>query len=292
MRRINLIGENLSLSCEGVVTPEVMRERFFIRFDENELLKVRDMDVVQAQKFYDSRFADDRREEMLACASEDKSGRKVRYFRYMRRDRFLDLLNRGFEIADGGEQIEYSEDDLVDLLSELACYHYEMNGIDCDDFGDTISKDLIYSAFPSISVDELNKVLNGTSLQFIKMLVDKYVSRGVQNRLHTGSRLMQFCSLLSVSVAAPIKEFIGRGEIVYVEMVIPDQSIVLNKNYFEGEKEVLDYIRSGKDSNIAEYFSENKQILTGFDDVVNRWRWDTSLNDYLPISLADKIVNN
>lgn len=270
----------------------------------------------QKQKILNELFPLDRRERMIASASEDKRGRKVRYYRYIKFPKFLEILKNGKqsaadysnpnEIADKklfkdflvdfwsfGQELRHPETDLEDLFREE------------DNLRKEDLREVMNAVFPAVSQEEKDRVVANPTNENILVFIERYVDEGYIKRRHTGSVMQRFSPFLSMSVGGVINDSVlEHDDYVYIETVIADEKIILHPETDQGEKEVLvreikkedvsrvfiDFnqlkreVLGDKTSAIGDFISKNK-ISPYRGGLVEQWRWDEKTSDCLPKSL-------
>ncbi len=251
----------------------------------------------QSQTILDSLFTPERRKKLIDTASRDIKGRKVRYFRKMKYDKVLDLLETGEQT-----HLSYFDDvhapvnepKLRHLLSDFSrANHLDYNVSS----GNAIADDIRNSLGKIIPAEELDQAIRNLTYDQLIPLLDKYLPDTFIKGVHTGSLGQVFSPYLSMSVGG----IISLSSRSYVELVMPDDQVVPHPEGVKGEKEV--FTRRIKRENIARVYTSNNTLYT--DEVTNpetaignyyerihigreaieRWRWDEPTADYLPTAL-------
>ncbi len=297
--------------------PDVLFDasRFSVEISPEEVAELKELSPRELQERLDQIFPQDRREQMIAQASEDPSGRKVRYYRSMTKDRFFQMLERGEDISKP-EEISPKEvqEKLIGLLESYASFLTTEHELDDDyeeqlwDACDTKDIDLILKhLIPNITAADKEALLACESLESVRDVIKDYLPNKFKQKVHGGSLFIEFTDYVSMSVGGIIKT-LNPGRNVYVEIIMDDQDVIIPTNAAEGEKEVL--AKSIKLDNISRVFATNEPLISelveGEDsaikqavdaspikprhigDPIDAWRWGTRRNDYLPKSLQAK----
>lgn len=256
-------------------------------------------------------FDEKRRERMVAGASIDRKGRKVRYYRKIGQDIFLRALN------EGGHSIENNH--LEDFDRELPEKKVEEFFFDYADDEELIS----FDEWKKLSLQEVLERITSNK-EAIDTMIKRKTNRNVVDFIqthcnpqrleimHAGSRFMEFSPYLSASVGGSFAKYLRQGDIL-LEMIIADEKISSfpsGSRAREGEKHV--YLQHGIDlGEISRVFTstdqyrkevlENKTIPIGegiigklgekdssLSDQIEQWRWNKPTDDCLPVGLLER----
>ncbi len=258
----------------------------------------------ERQKLLDQLFPNERRERKIAGASKDSQDRPVKYFRKMQYDKLLKMLEQGQQTP-----VDYYEDINAPVDDEVFRYFlYQVAG---DNFNrrelrELSTPDLVTQLFKDkVPADELAKVLETTTYSTMLPFIDKYVPLSRIKELHAGGLSQRFSPLLSMSVGGVIKDKLSPNQI-YLEMVMPDEKVIVHDliEEFEPEKEV--FTRSIDLQNVTRVYATTEALqreqVHNPDTAVGKhynptnhsssatdlWRWDEKTEDYLPTSLRKK----
>jgi len=261
------------------------------------------------QRLYNYLFDEVGREAKVAVASEDRKGRKVRYYRIMGQEDF------NLWIEHAKLNAEVLTDPLTDKISskDIAHYLYYLVGSGLFfNFSEDISPENVFEylpqLFPAASAEEVAMVSTTDSAAVVRGFLFKYANREALKFMHRGSssRLNPY---FSCSVGGP--SYLYQDPLVCVELVIPDDKVEVESGAFEEEKEVyltnLDLawvtrVYAGGSTGNEQWIEEviyNPEIPIG-EHTVNRykssdssysevgaWTRDEELVDCLPVGLLD-----
>lgn len=225
------------------------------------------------QEMFNKLFPEERRKNLVESASEDSKGRKVRYYRMMPVDKFLDLLKSG--VWDE----ETFEDDDKPNLKELTYYIYDLaRWTKSFDKFDLLKRDnvadFLADIFPTAPASELGNLLSANSHSEVRKFFAKYADKTALRAMHRGAST-KFNPYFSCSVGGPSYSY--RDGIVCLEMVIPDEEVEYDELALEQEKEV--YLRKLNLSWVTRvYDSGEKGNLQWIDEVV--YNPDLPLGEY------------
>ncbi len=284
----------------------ILSERFDINISPDTLAQLKQTEEREDRaEILQEIFPEARREEMLQMASEDSKGRKVKYYRFIRWDKFMKLLeNKKLTAMDyfnldekvDEKELFYFFIDYADFLKVLDRFE--------EDYKALSWSELMSRVFPTLTPQETQSFLNDLSFRNILPFVQKNVDPLYMRRRHTGSVGQKFSSLLSLSVGGITTDHLGKNT-VYLEMVMPDDKITPHPEGVEGEKEVFtdeinlynvarvydsvqiwDDIIMNPDTIIGAYQAKIDYSKGSHSPAVEQWRWGERTNDYLPTSLA------
>lgn len=271
------------------------------------------------QEILNKMFPLDRREEIVAQASQDIKGRHVRYYREMRWEHFVPWMERGtlssidyFNAGNGREfknSTEFVDPEyLYLLLSEYGesvlhiPHETRMNQIEELFENQDKLPEVFQQYFTGASEEEVAALTRELTYKNILPFVEKHFPLDLQKRIHTGAMLQQFSSMLSLSVGGNRFPDI-HSQMVVVEMIIPDEEVISHPVAREGEKEILtktlsvDYISRVfvKESQLEEEVYKNPNIPVGqyalghqdkkTAQAVYDWRIEESTKDCVPVGL-------
>jgi hypothetical protein len=262
--------------------------------------------IESQQAILDSIFTDQRREQLIAHASKDSHGRPVKYLRRMPLEKALLILENG-----QGNALDYYPNLETPIDEEVFIYFLREYGIrdhiDKDEFRgtrDATINELLHKAFPDPQLDQdIEYLAKNLTYRNTLNFISKNMATNSIAAAHAGAYTQRFSPLLSASVGGIITESLRAGS-VYVEMIIPDEEIILHENGIatEGEKEVLlrqiktEYISriyvSTQKLQQEQIYDKSSSLATIAEqeeypsDIVNKWRWDQRTAEYLPIALG------
>ncbi|MFH2062595.1 MAG: hypothetical protein ABIJ46_00365 [bacterium] len=273
--------------------------------------------AAERQEVVDRLFTEERRGERLEEADRDPQGRPVRYFRYIGFDTFLRFLESGRHDRNSVDE-ETAEDrknrpeDSIRRICEGVLEHRaaQRGDFETDWYEECRDVDRAISlAFPD-EADRLVASIHVGDYGSLREFIGRSVPKRLQHVIYGGGLDRRFIPLVALSAGGPIRQHLHDGQ-VYMELVIPTDRMQFRKEdegYCEGEKEVfvkelevddivsvvmdsealLERFVEAEDSNVRLHADEqnNKKLF----DVVERWRWDTKIDDYLPVGarLSDK----
>jgi|GEM_PF-6089989 len=273
----------------------------------------------EKQKILNEIFPKERRDQMIADSSEDINGRGVRYYRYIKFPKLLGILKTGKLSAHDYFNLQEAVD--IKMLKDFLIRHWsyleENNHPDIDfekliEEEDDLKKkslaDIFPETFPEANPQDIEMVVANPNNQNILAFIEKYASEKFLKAIHTGSSMQCFSPYLSMSVGGIINDCVRDNRCVYLEIVVPNERIILHPETDQGEKEVL--IKEIKKENISRVFTDSEQlkqevledISSAIGDfgskhklipcrggLVEQWRWDEKTEDCLPVGLLDNL---
>lgn len=269
-----------------------------IRLSDVESLNA--LDPKAQQKLMDSIFTPDRRDRMIESASQDRHGRKVRYFRDISFEQLKQLLITGEQsqysyVRNLEEQVDF-DDVRSALVRRLACFE-EMS---ISQRINLSKEDFFQRAFgENATAAEIDDVLEHFDYAHVLPFLERYVDQDVLLDIHAGGLSQKFSPFLSMSVGGIIRE-LSPGR-VCLEIVMPDNAVTPHSRDYsgmQGEKEVFARRISVRD--ISRVYTDNDTLrkdeienparpisnyADSSGDPVGEWRWNEDIRDYLPISL-------
>ena len=161
------------------------------------------------QEALDKVFSPERQAELVATASVDCEGRKVRYYRYISREKLCTLLEKGELTALDYYDSEYSDQDNESLHIFLARYmrdsfpegkkysDFTLEDLLLMSFGEVADAEVIHEIFLNIETRNWPAIL-----EFVRVNVDPLFVR----RSHSGGSYsgQKFSDYLSISVGGPM----------------------------------------------------------------------------------------
>jgi hypothetical protein len=298
-------------------TPQAERRfdasEFSIQFPKEMIEQLKDLDPKELQKQLNALFTQERRDRMIQKASTDPSGRKVRYYRAIRTNRLYDLLEQGNDASrPENESPERIRESLLGLyqkylffLEEEKEISYELSNKISNKLFEKDSETILKTIFPQMPSADRTTLLECASLSSVREVLKRYLPNKLKQQVHTGSAEFQLTDYISMSTGGVINT-VSAGRSVYLEVVMDDQDIIIPGYSCEGEKEVLTKsIALGNISKVFVTYGEMEELITGKDSAIKQaieasprkneitdeievWRWGTSRNDYLPVSLQGK----
>jgi hypothetical protein len=267
--------------------------------------------IDERQEILNSIFTKKRQEKMVADASLDIKGRKVRYYRYMPFEDFLRLLeNKKIRPTgrSGMEQVPQTKfNEFLSRYLEDQMWSAETDYEKKRDFlekAQTLSTpELLRLVFPRVSQKAAETLLADLTYQNVRKFFDDKIDLKNKLHYHIGSYWMKFFSYLSASVGGIIRKHLRPNE-VYAEMIIPDDAVIVGERHFEGEKEAL--FKEMNLSNISRVYAGYDQLHEEIVDnpqtaigqikesrsslsKIETWRWKEPTIEYLPVSVYKKI---
>jgi len=292
--------------------------------------EINELSIKDQQVKLNEIFNESRRESMIKDASVDSANRPVKYFRYMPKDLFKVILENKkitaencheYHLKNEDQKISQKDNFDLDLRYLLEEYlHDELNENNESDVSDEDSFNLTaclqkineyekqVKKIPQNIIEQFSKEINHLA---IASLVKEYFNQQFVIDMHTGSIWKKYSPFMSASVGGVIHNYIRESQ-VYVEMIIPDEEIVVsertlqNKESFVGEKEV--HLKNIQLDNISRVYvcdknlyneqivnKDNPTPLTKYYDPdrrkfnpVDDWRWQENTLDYLPINILNQ----
>jgi len=286
--------------------------------------EIDELSIKDQQVKLDEIFNESRRESMIKDASVDSANRPVKYFRYMPKDLFKKILENKIITAEDChkyhlENIDLNKSEKEDFnrdLKYLLEEYIEDELKEKNEFDGNITEYLKrinnnkkqVKKIPQNVIDQYSNKINHST---IVNLIKEYFNQQFVIDMHTGSIWKKYSPFMSASVGGVIHNYIRESQ-VYVEMIIPDEEIVVsertlqNKESFVGEKEV--HLKNIQLDNISRVYvcdknlyneqivnKDNPTPLTKYYDPdrrkfnpVDDWRWQENTLDYLPINILNQ----
>jgi len=292
-------------SKEAASLDKTLAEKFDVNIPSEILTQLKEpMEREDRIQILQQIFPESRKEQMLQLASEDTKGRKVKYYRYIKWDKFMKLLENkkltAMDYFNLDEKID--EQELFYFLLDYARY-LKVVDILQEDYKAISLPELASRVFPQLTISEIKPFLENLSFRNILPFVRNNIDPQYMRRRHTGSVAQKFSSLLSLSVGGITTDHLGKNS-VYLEMVMPDDKITPHPEGVEGEKEdftdeinlynvtriydsvqIWDDIIMNPGTTIGAYQAKIDYSKGSSSSGVEQWRWGEKTNDYLPKSL-------
>ena len=279
-------------------------------------------DKEEQQMVVDALFTEERRMEKWDRAPRDASDRPVRYYRSMPVERFFQLLESGKQSRQDYDEAEQKQDPERAIIDVCVRYLEHMNqaeGRFDDDLYDrvTLLDEALQLAFPE-HAQHLRTAFHEKQFDVIRELFEQYIPKRLHHVIYGGGLGRQFTPFIALSVGGTIQPSIQdmgrRNGGVYIEAVIPTNRMSFRdsgEEFCEGEKEVftkeirLEDVTSvvindvayrerfveSSTSNISLFAKTLERHLRVYE-AVERWRWDTRTEDYLPVDRINVGSNN
>lgn len=269
-------------------------------------------DVSKFQKLLNRVFTTERQEALLATASTDIKGRKVRYYRYIQYNKFKTLLEKGSLKATDyhveapyteknrelikGFLVRYFRSTLKDFDEIYNVYKMTLEDLVYKTFGDTADPETLENIFLSTDTSDW-----GAILEFIRENVDEVFMKKTHSGGTTAGQVMS--DMLSISVGGPVQKSLLKG-FVYLELIISDEKVIPYPEVkFQGEREL--FTREIRIENISRVYATdmaiNDEIIRNPHTAVGSfvtdplrensrggrvhvWRWDEPLENNVPLA--------
>ena len=265
--------------------------------------------IPDRQRIFNEMFPLARREQMLTTASVDSKGRKVLYYRAMPWEKVFDLLQKSRQTpadywGDVHEPLSSkSQQELKYFLLNYYNWYLKPQNEASIENNAVSMKELLELIFKDALPHELAAAIQEANYSSMMPLIRKYINPQYLKNSHTGSVYQKFSPYLSMSVGGPVMSLDHMPNYVYVEMIVPDDKIIIHPHGCRGEKEVFieelqrDYIsRVYTQPQLREEVVLNPSTIVGAyhqDQESNntlitlqQWRWDEKTEDCLPPALA------
>ena len=269
MTEINLLKER-KRDDNNALSREQMQRDFVVDIEDATISSLENATNKERQEILNNLFNEDRREAMTSQASLDSQGARVRYYRYLNWDRFIDLLKTGnIDAQSGSRQEEFDENAFRKFLVEHYKYLLKENGLDrsSDKYREEVDKakglaikDLLDINFPSVSQKEKKELLNNLTFRAVKAFNKKHTTNFFKRLDHYRGLRIDFSPYLSVSVGGIITEIPHHGQ-AYLELVLPDSQIrrdLRGEDTPPAEKDIL--VENFDLSQVSRVFMDRDQI--------------------------------
>lgn len=177
-------------------------------------------------------FTTERREKMITEASVDRKGRKVRYYRHIKRDVFLRALEEGGHFVDNNHMEDF--DQKVVNEKEVKIFFllyfqkndgesYEEMGWDIKKAGDISLQEILDAIFSDSFVRESfpKRLTNRNVVDFVR----RFCCPRTLEELHMLGQYLDFSPYLSASVGGSYLEKVSPGAVL-LELILPDELIL------------------------------------------------------------------
>jgi hypothetical protein len=271
-----------------------------------EIESIKNLPVSAGQAILDKIFSGPHREKKLAEQEEDINGLKVRYFRKMSFEAFLQMAKTGHQDAaayETGKQPEINEKELMRFIIDGLPLEFQER-MELRKNANLKLKDVITENYGAETYNELEA--NNFSYPTVMNFVKKNMKQEYLKQRHTGSLMQKFSPFISMSVGGVITTLSSHKypyKTVYCEIIT--KNIIPHETGVQGEKEVfteklefndvigayvddeslLKSIKSDPTFSQGNYYQknkDNKDILKYSDDIIEQWRWNVETKDCLP----------